>query len=307
MRALVTGADGFVGPLLCSHLAELGWRVWGCGLTDLSERPDYRVCDIGDDVQISSLLEWCGPLTHVFHLAAITFVPESIQSPVAAFEVNLLGTIRLVHAVRRRFPESRFLNVASSEIYGPPQTLPQTEDHPVAPANPYAISKAAADAYCGFLCRSERADIVRMRPFNHSGAGQSPRFVLSDFARQVALIEAGKWPGVLSVGDLSTQRDFMHVRDVVRAYALAAARGRAGEAYNVCSGEARSIQGALDYLIAQSSAKIRVQVDQSRFRPADTPVTCGSHEKLTADTGWRPEISFETLLDELLAYWRTHV
>jgi GDP-4-dehydro-6-deoxy-D-mannose reductase len=303
-RALVTGADGFVGPLLCDYLLQQGWEVRGCGLLAMPGADNQFVCDITDSVQLERLLDWCGPVTHVFHLAAITFVPESAQDPLRTFDVNVQGTIRLLHAARRRYPAVRFIYVGSSEVYGLPQSLPQTETHPLAPVNPYAISKAAADAYCAFLHRSEKADIVRMRPFNHSGPGQSERFVLSDFAKQIALIEAGKAEPVIAVGNLSAARDFTHVRDVVRAYALAALKGHAGEAYNVCSSRARTIQSALDGLLALSSASIRIQVEESRFRPVDAPTMCGSHAKLTEHTGWRPEIPFETLLEELLTFWR---
>jgi len=303
-RALVTGAEGFVGRGLCTHLAAQGWQVRGCDVRVPPGAAARLVCDITDREQVAQMLDWCAPLSHVFHLAAVTFVPEAIRNPVAAIEVNLQGTIRLMEAVRSRQPETRFLYVGSADVYGPPQALPIAESHRLDPANPYAISKAAADQYCAFLHESAGADIIRMRPFNHSGPGQSEQFVLSSFAQQVAQIEAGHIPATLRVGNLSAARDFSHVRDVVRAYECAALEGHAGEAYNVCSGRAQSIQEVLEKFLALSTADIRVEVDPARLRPVDVPEVYGSHEKLTAHTGWKPEIPFETLLAELLEFWR---
>jgi GDP-4-dehydro-6-deoxy-D-mannose reductase len=181
--------------------------------------------------------------------------------------------------------------------------LPLTEDHPLRPTNPYAISKAAADHYCSYLAKTG-FNVVCARPFNHTGPGQSDLFVLSSFARQIARIELGKNPPVLRVGNIQTSRDFSHVSDVVRAYELLALNGKTGEAYNISSGRPTVVRDALDELLNLSSTTITVEQDPERMRPVDVPISYGSHEKLTADVGWRPEIKFETLLKELLDYWR---
>ncbi len=303
-RALVTGAAGFVGKYLCEHLVSCGWEV---RRTDLSANPgntDYYRCDICDREQLQVLFEWAGDCTHVFHLAALTFVPDSIRNPQLAVNVNLGGTIAVAEAMQQCVPEARLLYIASAEVYGPPVTLPITEDHPLNPANPYAIAKAAADHYCAFLHKSHALDVVRVRPFNHSGPGQIDSFVLSAFAHQIARMESGAVPPVLHVGNLAARRDFSHVSDVVRAYERIAEAGEAGEAYNVCSGQARAIQDAVDGFLELANTEIEVRVDPERLRAVDVAEFRGSHAKVSADTGWQPQLSFDDLMASLLDYWR---
>jgi len=302
-RALVTGAEGFVGRILCAHLTAQGWEVAGCDRCG-GDTADRRVCDITDLDQVHALFDWAGQVTHVFHLAALTFVPDAVKDPAAAVKVNLEGTIHVASALRDHAPDARLVYVGSSEVYGPPKTLPIDEDHPLNPASPYAIAKAAADQYCAFFHKETAANVVRVRPFNHSGPGQSDRFVLSSFARQIAGIETGRLPPSLEVGDLTAARDFLHVSDVVRAYERLAMAGNAGEAYNVCSGRSWPIQEALDRLLRLSGADVKVTTDPGRLRKVDIPEMRGSHEKLTRDTGWTPRISFDSLLGDLLEYWR---
>ena len=306
-RVLVTGSDGFVGRHLCGHLEAQGYEVFGCDQVSAEDSPQRRTCDITDAKSIEEAVRWAGPLDFVVHLAAITFVPDAANSPSQVVDVNFLGTIRLIEVLQAQAPESRLIFVGSSEVYGPPMETPITEAHSLAPANPYAISKAAADQYCRFLFESEGTDIVRTRPFNHSGPGQSDRFVLSSFARQIAEIEKGQREAVIEVGNLEAARDFMHVNDVVRAYETALQKGRAGEAYNICSGESHRIGDALEALVAMSDADIRIEVDPERFRPTDVAEMRGSHDKFTRDTGWKPEETFERLLADLLSYWRESV
>lgn len=303
-RALVTGAGGFVGTRLTCYLEAQGWDVVRSGHPAVT---GMIPCDFQDAEAVCALIANAGPLTHVFHLAAIAFVPDAERDPVRAMDVNLNGTIRLCSALRDVATPPRLLFIGSSEIYGPPQALPMTEDHPISPANTYAISKAAADHYCAHLSKIRALDIVRMRPFNHAGPGQTDSYVLSSFARQVAEIEAGLRAPVLETGNLEAARDFLHVDDVLRAYEAAALHAPPGEAFNICSGQAQRIQSALDQLLAMSSAKIEVRHDPARMRPSDVPEVCGSSAKLTTMTGWRPEISFDTLLRELLDYWRSEI
>jgi GDP-4-dehydro-6-deoxy-D-mannose reductase len=302
--ALVTGAGGFVGRTLCTYLSSRGWEVRGGVWPEEPSTPAQIACDVRDTKHVERMLEWAGSVTHVFHLAAMAFVPSAIAEPVAAMEVNLQGTIHLSHALRRLAPSARLVYIGSAEVYGLPKNLPITEEFPLCPEHPYAISKAAADQYLAFLHRSARANVVRVRPFNHSGPGQPEQFVLASFARQIAEIEAGRSEPRLCVGNLQAARDFLHVKDVVRAYELAALKGISGEAYNVCSGRARTIGEALDLLLGMAKAEVRVEAAPERFRAVDTPKLVGSHEKLTAHTGWHPEIPFEKLLEDLLQDWR---
>jgi len=304
-RALITGAAGFVGKILAGHLEAQGWEVLCSDLRTPPGEKRWFPCDVSKRDQVEQLLEWGGAITHLFHLAAITFVPDTVQDPCHTFEVNLQGTVHLTTALWPRAPGARLVFVSSAEVYGYPQFLPITEAHPLNPANPYAISKAATDQYCAYLHRARGMDIVCMRPFNHTGPGQADLFVLSSFARQIALIESGQLPPVLRVGNLETLRDFLHVGDVVRAYELAALHGVSGEVYNVCSGRGVMIREALEQLLRLSAAAIRIETDPERMRPVDVPEMWGSHDKLTVHTGWRPEISFSRLLSELLEHWRS--
>jgi len=304
-RALITGAAGFVGNVLRAYLTAQGWDVACTDLRPAQEGRSWTACDVADRDAVFDALEAVGAVTHVFHLAALTFVPRARREPERAFEVNLLGTVHLVAALRAYAPEARLVYVSSAEVYGVPQSLPLTERHPLNPGNPYAVAKAAADHYCAWCHAAEGVDVIRMRPTNHSGPGQSDRFALSSFARQIAQIEAGKkQPPVLHVGNLDAARDFLHVKDVVRAYELAALRGVSGEAYNVCSGRATPIRDAVGKLVDLARVAIRVESDPERMRPADVPDNCGAHDKLTAHTGWQPEIPFDVVLADLLSYWR---
>jgi len=304
MRALVTGADGFVGGVLCRHLARAGWEVRAGVMRDAQEPAREFQCDITCADRVDALVAWAGPVDVVFHLAAVTFVPESIQDPRRAMRVNVEGTMNLLQACRARRPESRFMYVSTSEVYGPPLELPIREEHPLNPKNPYAIAKAAADSYCAYVCESTGYDIVRLRPFNHSGPGQSDLFVLSSFARQLARAEAGAAEPVLRVGSLEARRDFLHVDDVVRAYELAARKGGSGEVYNIASGRAVLIRDALDTLLRMARVKVAVEPAPDRLRPVEVLEVAGSSERLTAATGWTPQHPLEDLLADILNFWR---
>jgi GDP-4-dehydro-6-deoxy-D-mannose reductase len=277
--------------------------ISGVALPDNSI-PNSIPFDLRDEESVDTLVRRAVPFDWVVHLAAITFVPDAGRSPVAVMDVNLLGSVRLLDALKRHAPTARVLFVGSSEAYGPPQSLPVTESHPLNPSNPYAISKAAADLYCEFAQRATGLDIIRARPFNHSGAGQSDAFVLSSFARQIAEIEAGRRPPTLSVGDLNVARDFSHVADVVRAYQLLLEHGRPGEAYNVCSGKSVRIKDAVDLLLAKTDLEVEIQVEHDRLRAVDIPEIRGNHDKLSADTAWQPEHGLGNVLTDLLDYWR---
>lgn len=303
-RVLVTGSSGFVGLHLCTYLESRGYEVFGCDQVAAEGQAQRRICDITDTTSVEEIVQWAAPVDFVVHLAAVTFVPEATRSPAQVVNVNLLGTIRLIDALRTQAPNARLVFIGSSEVYGPPQETPVTEEHSFSPQNPYAISKAAADHYCRFRSQNDGMDIVRMRPFNHSGPGQSERFVLSSFARQIAEIEARNREPAIKVGNLEAVRDFTHVDDVVRAYTSALQDGWPGEAYNICSGESHRIGDALESLVAMADVEISIEVDPARLRPIDLPEIRGSHEKFTRDTEWRPSKSFETILADLLGYWR---
>lgn len=306
-RALITGCEGFVGTALTAHLASADWDVVGCGLAIDRDTPFRFRCDFRSADSIREAISRAVGVTHVFHLAAMTFVPDTDKDPLAAYDTNLDGTIRLIETMQTLAPAARLVFVGSSEAYGVPQFLPITEDHPLAPANPYAIGKAAADLHCAWAYRVTGADIVRVRPFNHTGPGQSDRFALPSFARQIAEIECGLREPVLRVGNLDGARDFSHVTDMLRAYERIALDGKPGAAYNVCSGHSVSLKSALDEMLGMAHARIGVTADPERYRPNEVPEICGSHAALSSATGWRPEKSFRNLLEDILGYWRAHV
>jgi GDP-4-dehydro-6-deoxy-D-mannose reductase len=203
----------------------------------------------------------------------------------------------------------RLLVIGSNEEYGAPQPdeLPQTEESPLRPHSPYAVSKIAQD-FLGFQYHlAYGLPVVRVRPFNHTGPGQSPRFVIPAFASQIARIETGLQEPVVKVGNLEAARDFTDVRDIVRAYHLAVTRGRPGEVYNLASGQPQSVRGLLETLLSYSEVQIRVERDPARYRPVDVPVVCGSADKFHRLTGWKAEIPFEQTLRDVLEYWREQV
>ena len=305
-RALITGMNGFVGQRLSRYLENQGWEV--CGTDVVGEAgARFRICDLRNLEDLKALLDWAGSVTHVFHLAAITFVPDSMNDPNTTFEINIGGTVNLTRAMMAVCPSARLIAIGSSESYGPPAYLPQDEAHPLNPQNPYAISKAAADQYCAQVSRQGDLDIIRMRPYNHSGPGQSDRFVLSSFARQMAEIALGFRESVLHVGNLDVARDFSHVGDVIRAYEFAALAGEAGEAYNVCSGNATTLMDAIESLQAMLDTEVNIEIDPERYRHAEIPEIRGSHEKLKTGTDWCPVKSFEELMQDLFNYWKTHL
>jgi GDP-4-dehydro-6-deoxy-D-mannose reductase len=205
--------------------------------------------------------------------------------------------------------KSRLLVVASNEVYGAvsPDELPVDENTQLEPRNPYGVSKVAQDLLARQYYLSHGVDVVRARAFNHLGPRQSPQFVAANFARQIAEAEAGLRKPVIRVGNLQAQRDFTDVVDVVQAYALLMERGQSGEAYNIGSGQPRSVQNVLDDLLAMSSVQVCVERDPVRMRPSDVPVIYADISKLQRDTGWQPAISFEESLARVLAYWREAV
>ncbi len=305
-KALITGVRGFVGQQLSSHLERQGWEV--CG-TDVAGEDDARFqqCELRNFEDLKALLHWAGPITHVFHLAAITFVPDSLNDPNTTFEINMGGTVNLSRAMIETCHQARLIFIGSSESYGPPTYLPQDEAHPLNPQNPYAISKAAADQYCAHVSKQGSLDIIRMRPYNHSGPGQTDRFVLSSFARQMAEIALGQREPVLHVGNLDVARDFSHVEDVIRAYEFAALHGTPGEAYNVCSGKATTLMEAITLLRGMLEVDVHIEIDPDCFRHAEIPEIRGSYEKLKTSTDWQPMKSFEVLMQDLFTYWKTHL
>jgi GDP-4-dehydro-6-deoxy-D-mannose reductase len=300
VRVLVTGAGGFVGRRLVSRLAAGGHEAVAL---------DRRV-DVADAAALDAALARAAPEA-VVHLAALSFVPDSERDPTRAFRVNFLGTRNLLEAVRARAPRARVLVVSTSHVYGTaePGAAPFSERAPLRPGSPYARAKAAAD----LLARSyaERGlDVVRLRPFNHTGAGRPELFVESSIARQLAEIAAGRRPPRVAVGNLDAVRDFLDVDDVIAAYLLLLDPARPAGLYNVASGVGRTVREVLEALIDLAGLRgrreaLEIEVDPGRWRPTDRAV--GDAARLRAATGWEPRIPFESTLRALLDAWRAEL
>jgi len=317
MRVLITGITGFVGSYMAEHALSQGAEVFG---TSRGQRTDENIehlrgritliqSNLRDDASVRSLVARSSP-DYVVHLAAQSVVGESWHSPAETLANNILSQVSLLEAIRPLAVPPRFLCVGSSEEYGmvDEEELPIRETNPLRPLSPYAVSKVTQDVMGYQYFKSYGLPIVRTRAFSHEGPRRGDVFMTSNFAKQVAEIEAGLREPVVRVGDLKPRRDFSDVRDVVRGYWLLLERGEPGEVYNLCSGRPWSIQQVLELLIGASTVKgIAVEVDPERLRPSDVMILEGDPSKIEKATGWKVTIPFERTLSELLDYWRERV
>ena len=316
MRVFVTGIAGFAGPAVAAALLEAGHVVHGLvrgagpwprlaglplapGALHRGELADGRFPDLVRDLAPDA----------VVHLAALSFVPTAERDPAAAYRTNLGGTLAVLAAVRAHAPRARVLAVTSGDVYGAAQAteLPIVEETPLRPVTVYGASKAAADIAAAQWARAYGLDVVRARPFNHTGPGQDPAFVCSALARQLALIEAGKQDPVVRVGNADPVRDFSDVRDIAAGYVALLERGRSGEVYNLCSGDGVSIAEVIALLRTHARVPVRVHSDPALRRAHDVPRIVGSHARATEHTGWRPARQLTTTLREVLEDWRARI
>jgi GDP-4-dehydro-6-deoxy-D-mannose reductase len=316
VRALVTGASGFVGRHLLAYLlSETDWELYGNAHSVPPDPSDllgvqprgvrWVACDLTDRQQTASMVGEVRP-QFVFHLAAQSNVQEAFRNPEATLVNNVVGQLNLLLALRTAAPDARILVVGSSEQYGlvRPEDIPVDEDTPFRPTNPYAVSKIAQDALAVQHFLSYGQQTIRVRPFNHIGPGQTELFVTAAFARQIARIEAGLQEPVIYVGNLEAARDFTDVRDMVRAYLLAITQGEPGEVYNIGSGRWHTMQWVLDTLLSMSKVVVQVKQDPARMRPSDIPILVCDPTRFQARTGWKPRIPIEQTLKDILDYWR---
>jgi GDP-4-dehydro-6-deoxy-D-mannose reductase len=264
--------------------------------------------DLHDPAAVERVVEEAAP-DRIVHLAGQSSVHRSWAAPGDTLRTNVLGLVNLLDAARRRGLAPAVLVVGSAEEYGPvsASAAPLTETDPMRPNSPYAVSKVAQGALALLYGPAGGMKVVLTRTFPHTGPGRGEIFAESSFARQIAEIETGQRPPVLSVGNLDAVRDYTDVRDVVRAYWSLLDRGEAGAAYNVCRGRGYRIREMLDMLLAGSSSRVEVRVDPDRLRPSDIPVLVGDPSRLRAATGWEPEIPLERTLADLLESWRRKI
>jgi GDP-4-dehydro-6-deoxy-D-mannose reductase len=315
LRALITGLNGFAGSHLADFLlTQSNDEIFGAGIGDtanlahLAGRVTFIEGNLTAPGFTGDLLARTQP-ERVYHLAGQAFPPISWQDPWTTLEINLRSQVNLLSAAARLNLSARILVIGSMDEYGrvEPHELPIRETTPLRPDSPYGVSKIAQDFLGLQYFLSHNLQVIRARPSNHIGPRQNEQFVTSNFAKQIAEIEIGKREPVLRVGNLTAQRDFTDVRDMMRAYHLAIERGVPGEVYNIGSERAVSIQYIVDVLISFSRVAIRIEHDPARMRPSDTPVMICDASKFRAQTGWHATISLESSLRDILDYWRLRV
>jgi GDP-4-dehydro-6-deoxy-D-mannose reductase len=312
-RVLITGIAGFAG----SHLAEEVLKDstnFVAGIHHPEHTPQHSIqndhfqlyhIDILRSEALQDLIRELSPEV-IYHLAGLAHVQESWVNRRATIETNFLGTFNLLEACRDLTRYPKILLVGSGECYGvvPHQEQPISEARPLVAASPYSVSKIAQEILGIQYAVADKLPVYISRPFNHTGARQKETFVCSAFAMQIAKGELGLSEPEISVGNLTARRDFSDVRDVVAGYIAIVEQGRPGEAYNICSGNAVSIQEVLDILLSHSTKKFRVVSDPTKIRPVDMPLMLGTAEKLQRETGWRTRYTIRDTLLDLLNYWR---
>ncbi len=304
---MITGAGGFVGTHVMATLLSM---VEGVEIIPTSRHGGHspvagriEPLDVTDRAGVWDIIARTSP-THVIHLAGMAALPAAAANPDAAWNVHLGGTLNVARAIMGCVPECLLIHVGSGQVYGASASdgLPMDETTLLTPTDSYTVSKAAADLAVGAMAKSGLR-CLRFRPFNHIGPGQSEDFAVASFAAQIARIRAGREEAVMKVGNLEARRDFLDVRDVVAAYALAVMRGEtvpSGTILNLASGVAWRIRDLLDMLLAIAETPIAVETDKSRLRPNDIPVFLGNAGRANELLGWQPRFSLEQTLRDTL-------
>jgi GDP-4-dehydro-6-deoxy-D-mannose reductase len=291
MRAFVTGASGFVGRHLTEHLELSGDEVTGVDLP----------LDVADYEAMRDAIADSSPEV-IYHLAALAHVGASWGNPTAMIRVNVDGVGAVLAAARDAAPSATVVVVSSAEVYGiaPPSAMPLSESHPLVPASPYAVSKAAAELFATHAVRAFGQRVIIARPFNHIGPGQAPGFFVPAMVQRLLNARA-EGREEIPVGVLTTRRDFTDVRDVVRAYRVLALKGQAGEFYNVASGRDYAMDDIAQRLRDDIFPEARFVLDHELVRPVDVPVLRGDPRRLHAATQWEPQISLDASLSDIIA------
>lgn len=309
MRALITGVNGFVGKYLEQYLITQGFEVWGSSRSDraTNDQSFNRIqLDFDSIDNLTTAINNLKP-DYVFHLAAQSSVKKSWDDMEFTLHSNIINSSRLFEAILHSdvAEKIRILSVGSSEEYGilPQEYMPIKEDNILNPINPYGISKVSQFMLAKLYAKLG-LQIVHVRPFNHIGPGQGLGFVTSDFSNQIAKIEANEINPIMNVGNLSAKRDFLDVRDIIRAYISIISTGISGEVYNICSSQPVAISDLLGILVGLSNKKIEVNIDQKLMRVVDIPIYVGDNTKIRSLINWQPKISLEETLRDTLDYWR---
>lgn len=314
-KALITGIAGFAGSHLAEFLLTKNFSILGTVLEEtnpnishLEGKINLEVCNLLEKEKVLKVIEKIKP-DLIFHLAGYTIPRLSYDQPEETFKINVFGQINIFEAIRNLELSTKVLIVGSSEEYGIVKNpkKPVNENEPLNPVSPYAVSKVAQD-FCGLsYFHTYKMPIIRIRPFPHLGPRLDERLAIPSFAKQIALIEKGIQEPVIKVGNLKAKRDFTDVRDMVYAYFLASQKCKVGEVYNIGSGKSYSLSQMLDILLSLTKVKIKIEVEQSRFRPIDVPEIICDATKFRKITGWRPKIKIEQTLKDTLNYWRAQL
>jgi len=322
-KVLITGITGFVGSHLAEYILEQFPNTQVLGLSRWWEPKDnirgilgkITLCygDLVDLPSLQTILEEHKPEV-IFHLAAQSYVDFSFLAPITTLDTNVIGTANVLESIRKLKDSSGYDPVvhiaSSSECYGQVKEdeVPIKEDNPFRPASPYAVSKVAEDMLAFQYWLSWKIKTIRTRMFTHTGPRRGEVFAESNFAKQIAAIEAGVQEPVIKVGNLDSVRTFLDIKDAVRAYWLLVTKCCPGEVYNVGGKETMTIREMLQKLISLSTTKnIEVKTDPARLRPSDVTLQIPSCDKFKEQTGWEPEIPFDKTLEDLLNYWRDYL
>lgn len=299
-KVLIFGVGGFVGSYLSREFIEHGYAVIGTDKTRSSILPSevgFYESDLLETEAVEGLVNKIQP-DIIVNLAAISSVGASWNIPQTTMQVNVVGALNIMEAAKKSEKKPKILFVGSSEEYVI-SDFPMNEDRPLNASNPYGISKVTQEQFAKLYREQYGLKIYCVRPFNHTGVGQRDSFVLPSFCKQVAEIEKSGEPGVMKVGNLKVKRDFSHVKDIVRAYRLIVESDNCELIYNVGSGNAFSLEEMLRYIVSLSSQEIKVEIDQSRFRPTDQPVICCDYNLIKTGLGWEPQYTVFDALKEM--------
>ncbi|MBI3984798.1 MAG: GDP-mannose 4,6-dehydratase [Candidatus Levybacteria bacterium] len=313
-KILITGISGFAGSYLARNLTMskkgevAGTYHLGKNLSlieDIKNNLNLFQLDLMDSKAVLEVLTKVKP-DQIYHLAAIASSAQSFSEPSVVMTNNINSQLNLLEAVRSLDLKPRIMIISSAEVYGKvdAKDLPIDEDTALRPISPYAVSKLTQDFIGLQYFMAYSMDIVRVRPFNHIGPGQTDQFATSAFAKKIAEIEKGKREPVLTVGNLESKRDFTDVKDMMQAYVLLMEKGISGEVYNIGSGRSYKMSDVLNILLSFSDSKIKVEVDPALLRPSDNPELLCDNTKINSLTGWKPQIPLDATLKEILEYWR---
>ncbi len=303
-RILITGGTGFVGSHLIALLRADNTSIISMSSSKrLADIPgaEYLRVDIRNPEEVRVALREASP-DEIYHLAAVSAVDASWKNPRHAFDVNVLGSYNIFDAALNLSPAPRVLNVSTSQVYASSDSV-LTESSPLHPDNPYAATKAMTELLTVQYGRSRGGGIITVRPFNHTGPGQLPHFVLSSIAKQLAEIRIGIRPAVLALGNINVRRDFTDVRDVVRAYKMIMDKGSPGETYNVCSGTTTGLREIVEMFRKAAGVEVSVESDNEKIRSNDSDIVWGSPSKIRERTGWIPEIPMVKTIQDMLTFW----